>query len=394
MKSLLPPNATRFQRDLERVNAFCFDADRAINSLINLKSDPPEAFLYWLIWEYGLDEILPYIADPRRLIADGLQWQRLRGTPQSLRIALGWIGVDLQRIEEEPPGAAFFQYQLELDGILHRTERGPSFNLCELSAPIRARLARIYNREHDLRPRILSEDSVGAYLSDYSGVRHAGVRLSFGQRFASRTEAKGAAVAGVRIRRRSTSARFPWVPKLGAMRIEYRAVLNHRLAHGRLVQIGYAHHDGHPMGTTRRDWFADWGQRSWREGAPGIPRRLYTRGVCRSLNCAPLVIGRVRRPHRTVEVEYRAEPQGGNRAPGQPAVLTPELAHRRQMLIHYVHPDGLPLATTRRDWYAGWQARPWRTGVPEVPLWTHQRRHARAFAYGGPPNIASYATRT
>lgn len=269
MKTLLPPNATRFQRDLELVNGFRFDENQAIQTLINVKSDPPDNFLYWLIWEYGLDEILPYISDPRTLIADGLKWQRLRGTPKSLRIALGWVNVYPVRIEEEPPGAAFFQYQLELDRILRSEELKKTLKLCDLSAPVRSRLARIYNKEHDIRPLHLSEDTFGAYLSDYSGVHHKGVRLSFGRNHLVTLKVSPPVTSGSRGRTRYTETKAAIIPLLGRMKIEDRAMLNHLAVHGRLHLSHFASPDGNPIGMNRKDWYGSWGNRDWKTGEIG-----------------------------------------------------------------------------------------------------------------------------
>lgn len=206
---LLPPNATQFERDMSR----------AISSLRGISPDLPDPLLLensgqllledggsvsleisgprdslalavpvirtakrinipdsvvpWLIWEYGLGEILPYLTDMRQAIAQGVLWQRIRGTPQSVTIALGWIGINGTVEESEAGSYRWAEYQLGLaaatqgDEIIDRIA-----GVARISNPVRSRLQRIY-AVYDFRRGIYDHTSWsdGSIYSDHSGVR-------------------------------------------------------------------------------------------------------------------------------------------------------------------------------------------------------------------------------
>ena len=78
---LLPPNATALERSLSLSTDLLTRLGGETEPLKGFKTDPSDSLLPWLIWEYGLGELLPYLPDPRRAIAEGIRWQRLRGTP-------------------------------------------------------------------------------------------------------------------------------------------------------------------------------------------------------------------------------------------------------------------------------------------------------------------------
>lgn len=177
---LLPPNITQEERNI--VEAIDYPIDPSI--MRGFKFEPPDPFLAYLIWEYGLGELLRWLPDPRRAIREGVQWQRIRGTPKSLKIALSWANLHDIFIEEEVPGEHFAEFQvgagrdvpndLFIDAVIE---------LAKLSAPIRTRLTRMYNDRYDIRRFILDSSDWGDLLSDYSGRRLTpdGPVLSFGR---------------------------------------------------------------------------------------------------------------------------------------------------------------------------------------------------------------------
>lgn len=192
MASLLPINASQLQRDLESVNGFSGELQQAIWDLPHFKEALPDHLFHWLIWEYGLEEILPYLLEQaesqgtevnlRGAIQQGLQWQRLRGTPQSLHMALNWIGFSQAELEETRPGEHFFEYQLDPGLVPERYQLPFIKGVSKVSSPVRSRLSRLYHG-YDRRKLVLSESSrLGDLLSDHSGVRNEdGVCLSFGR---------------------------------------------------------------------------------------------------------------------------------------------------------------------------------------------------------------------
>jgi P2-related tail formation protein len=84
MKNLLPPNATKQEKAL--VDAIDYKVDPGCIKGFKLRLD--EKILPWIIEEYGLEEILHWVKDKTRAMKEGVEFQRLRGTPASLKIAL------------------------------------------------------------------------------------------------------------------------------------------------------------------------------------------------------------------------------------------------------------------------------------------------------------------
>lgn len=193
---LLPANATPLEQALSRATDAHTRLALPVDAIRQFKTDPADALLPWLIWEYGLGELLPYLPEPRLAIAQGVLWQRLRGTPAALSTALPWIGMSAT-LEQEPPGVHFASFQLDPGRVLDDdTAIANLIAIARLSAPARARLSRIYHG-HDLRRVVLSESRLGqALLSDHSGVfwRDGLTKLSFGRSFTQAAQASGQAL--------------------------------------------------------------------------------------------------------------------------------------------------------------------------------------------------------
>lgn len=184
-RSILPGNSTDLEKHLERTVDFGkFEAP--LDLLGRAKLDAIDSYVPFLIWEYGLGELLPYLKDPKRALSEGILWQRLRGTPQSLVIALEWIDFEAV-IEQEETGMKFAEFMLDTGKVIRDPSIIPDvLALADLSSPARSRLSRIYNG-YDIRRLKLSEGPKGELnhhmLSDYSGVHSDGIRISFGETF-------------------------------------------------------------------------------------------------------------------------------------------------------------------------------------------------------------------
>jgi hypothetical protein len=180
---LLPPNATALERSLSLSTDLLTRLGGETEALAGFKTDPSDSLLPWLIWEYGLGELLPYLPDPRRAIAEGIRWQRLRGTPAALTTALSWIGATAT-VEQETPGIHFAEFQFDPGRVLDDDALIANLiAIARLSAPARSRLSRIYHG-WDLRRLVLDESRLGeALLSDHSGVfwTDGQTKLSFGR---------------------------------------------------------------------------------------------------------------------------------------------------------------------------------------------------------------------
>lgn len=190
MTNILPISASTVQRDLDQSIGPAQQTHNTVASIPGIKYNPPDFMLPWLIWEYGLEQLLPYLADPRLAIREGVRWQRVRGTPASLTMALGWLGLNDTNIESEIPGEHFYQYQVETGRIVKNTELENVRAVAGFSAPLRARLSRLYHG-FDVRHLVLDHSEYGALLSNYSGIRKDSLVLSFGRQHDSLTTLDG-----------------------------------------------------------------------------------------------------------------------------------------------------------------------------------------------------------
>jgi hypothetical protein len=183
---LLPTNATAF----ERAFSLAVDAlDRLSPGIGAIKTAKlvtlPDNFLPFLIYEYGLGEVSAYVADQRRLLSIGRDWQRVRGTPEALALALDWLNYDA--ILEEAPARRrrWNLFQLALRRI--RDFEEPDLENIEgvagLSVAVRSQFWRGYNG-YDVRELEWSRKPwSGAIWSAASGVRlrSDGAKWSFGR---------------------------------------------------------------------------------------------------------------------------------------------------------------------------------------------------------------------
>lgn len=188
---LLPPNATQFERDLATGSDFLNETETRVPRIRTAKRiDIPDDVVPWLIYEYGLGELLPYLPDPRVAIAEGVLWQRYRGTPAAIKTALGWIDFNAKLEESEAGTIRWAQYQLGLDKAPDYLEFVENvIGITRLSSPARSELFRVYGGWYDYRRFRLNEHllSEGSWLCDHTGVylKDDWPQLSFGREFAS-----------------------------------------------------------------------------------------------------------------------------------------------------------------------------------------------------------------
>lgn len=195
--TLLPGNATPWERLNAKVNdpfatlAGPFDGIRAADLA------PPPGFLPFLVWQYGLGELSPYLPNLYDLISEGIRWQRERGTPASISRGLGWLGYTGQ-IEEAPTRRKRWNtFQLALGRVRDRDlpDLSRINGIVDLSPPQRSRFVRGF-AGYDVRAAETSYKQFSmSMLSDSSGVRiEAGkAKWSFGRLYeldvtASQTE--------------------------------------------------------------------------------------------------------------------------------------------------------------------------------------------------------------
>ncbi len=190
MTSLAPDTATARVKALSAALAFDAALGPAALDAADIRHDLPAAALPFLVWEFGLEEITPWVTDLAAALRDGRQWQAIRGTPSSIAMALGWISAPLAAIEENPGDTWWDLFQLELSEAVGTDLLDPIIALTRLSRPAHADLIRIYTAEWD--HRVLEVDGDGeidgdGIIDDWSGVylRDGGPKISMGKRLAA-----------------------------------------------------------------------------------------------------------------------------------------------------------------------------------------------------------------
>lgn len=202
LSDILPPNSSSWEIAVAKSIAYPQVISDAVDAIRKAKLvSPPPSFLPWLVMEYGLDELTPYVPNLYDLIDQGIDWQRVRGTPKALEIGLEWIGY-FASIKEAAARRRFWnEFQLYFSAL--PANDNPDLDRIDgitgLSVPLRSRFRRgVY--EYD----------IGAAEIDYSRLDHvmldreSGVRLredgplwSFGRTYELQhtlTEADGVAI--------------------------------------------------------------------------------------------------------------------------------------------------------------------------------------------------------
>jgi hypothetical protein len=145
----------------------------------------PPQFIPWVIWQYGLGELTPYVPTLNQLIDEGVRWQRVRGTPAAIYQGLNWIGYGGAIEEAAPRRRRWHRFQVRLNRV--RDADTPDLaridGIVGLSPPARSRFARGFHG-HDVRAAETAFSRTGAaLLGSDSGVRLPAVaaRWSFGR---------------------------------------------------------------------------------------------------------------------------------------------------------------------------------------------------------------------
>ena len=182
---LLPRSATPFELAMAEANDPWAALADTFNAIPVADGNPPPALLPFLVWEYGLGELSPYVPNLYALISQGVRWQRIRGTPASIQSALGFVGYG-GSIEEEPPRRLLWnRVQVNLSRICAADvpDLEQIDGVVSLSLPARSNFWRGY-RTWDVRAAETSYQRFGmSALSDHSGIRlrEDGAQWSFGR---------------------------------------------------------------------------------------------------------------------------------------------------------------------------------------------------------------------
>lgn len=182
---LLPHNATALERLLASVDDPLGAQADDWASIRDADWNPPDGFLPFLIWQYGLGALTPYHSNLRDLIQQGILWQRVLGTPGAVYKAISWIGYD-GSVENFPPRRRRWNlWMLDLAEVRTREvpDLGQIEDLANLSDPARSEFWRGFSG-YDVRAVEWSRNKWSdVRWSSYSGGRlHAdGAKWSFGR---------------------------------------------------------------------------------------------------------------------------------------------------------------------------------------------------------------------
>lgn len=201
-RSLLPARAsTKFLRAFEQAIAYEPRLDSSIDLIRDVKGRKLPSWLQFLLYEYGLIELTPYVPNAYTLLQDGRLWQIERDTWAAIARGLGWVSSPGQIVEAPARRAWWNSFQLYLDALppadvpnLDRIEK-----IVGLSKPLRSDFRRGVNG-YDAPALEGDATRLDASLLDVeSGVRIAqgGALWSFGRSFEithTLTEAEGTAL--------------------------------------------------------------------------------------------------------------------------------------------------------------------------------------------------------
>ena len=172
-QALLPRNATAFETSISLAMDRSPELSIGVDALRGFKFNPTDQIVPFLITEFGLSEISEYLPDQRQLLREGIQWQRIVGTPASIHKALSWINYDGDIEEFLPTKRKWWWFQVHLPFEVRNTDFvTPMTRLVTASKPLRSEFARVTSG-WDVRAFILNKHRLNgdAYLNDWSGIR-------------------------------------------------------------------------------------------------------------------------------------------------------------------------------------------------------------------------------
>jgi Phage tail protein (Tail_P2_I) len=185
LSDLLPGNATAWERALGDALDTNLSVSPAIAAIRGTKLlAPPPSFLPFLIYEYGLGELTPFVPNLYELIAEGIDWQRVRGTPAAIDLALEWLEYAGSIVEASSHRRFWNLFQLHLSRVRDtRADLDRIAGLAGLSVPRRSLFWRGYHGL-DIRPLTFAHGSWSeAHFGEFSGrrLREGGPLWSFGR---------------------------------------------------------------------------------------------------------------------------------------------------------------------------------------------------------------------
>lgn len=168
--SLLPPNATKLERDLETLLAHSSDLPVAIKTLWDPRTCPA-SLLPWLAWANSVDDWQESWPEQvkRRVVADAFEVHRYKGTPYSVQKALDSLGVQIDIFEWWEPAGSGQPGTMTVSALLNENITGSGEGL------INAQMLRLITTaiDNSKRGSIHYELELGIYFNETLGIAAA-----------------------------------------------------------------------------------------------------------------------------------------------------------------------------------------------------------------------------
>ena len=115
--SILPPNTTRFEREIETVGGPRIDGLPAPFRTLWRSAECPAPFLPWLAWQWSVDTWDPaWPTNIKRAVIDAApDLHRVKGTPHALSEAMTALGLQITVQEWFQYGGQPYRFRVEVD---------------------------------------------------------------------------------------------------------------------------------------------------------------------------------------------------------------------------------------------------------------------------------------
>jgi len=185
--SLLPASSGRFERTFEESHSGRWAAMwAAVPYITTMKDNPPPAALPFLVYEFGLGMLTPYVSNLYELLdGRGVRWLRVRGTYEGIDRGLQFLGLTAT-MEPAWHGRVWWNSAQLRFPVLPENEApllGRIEGITRLSLPKRSDLRRGVH-EYDIGPILADHARLdGSLIEHESGVRlnDGGTIWSFGR---------------------------------------------------------------------------------------------------------------------------------------------------------------------------------------------------------------------
>lgn len=183
---LLPQNATPLERAVSESVDWLPELGLGADELHSFKLNTPlPSIVPWLVVEYGLGPITPYLPDLATVLDYGVRWQRVKGTPQGVAESLTWTGYAFDELYEAPTRRTRWHlFELDMDRFWDdESDLDTIEAVARMSGPVRSEFWRGYEG-YNVRAHDWSHSRWGDGIwGDSSGVRlhDGGVKWSFGR---------------------------------------------------------------------------------------------------------------------------------------------------------------------------------------------------------------------